>query len=185
MAYIVTPTELPGVLILEPEVHVDARGYFFESFNQRNFAAATGLQHVHFVQDNQSYSMQNVLRGLHYQIQHPQGKLVRAIVGTVFNVAVDLRRSSPYFGRWTGVELSARNRRQLWVPPGFAPGFLVRSTSAEILYKTTDYWYPVHERVLYWCDPALAIDWSLCHGAPILSARDRAGATLSDAEVYD
>ena len=155
MPYTVIPTALPEVLILEPKVFGDARGFFFESFNQRDFAQATGLD-VQFVQDNHSRSAKGVLRGLHYQIQHPQGKLVRVTQGEVFDVAVDLRRSSPNFGRWVGVVLSGENHRQLWVPPGFAHGFVVTSDTAECLYKTTDYWYPEHERSLLWNDPMVA-----------------------------
>ena len=158
MPYTVTKTDLPEVLILEPKVFGDDRGFFFESFNQRDFQQATGLD-VSFVQDNHSKSSQAVLRGLHYQIQQPQGKLVRVTQGAVFDVAIDLRRSSSNFGKWVGVELSADNKRQLWVPPGFAHGFVVTSESAEFLYKTTDYWYPEHERNLLWCDPTVGILW--------------------------
>jgi len=156
MPYTVTPTALPEVLILEPKVFGDARGFFFESFNQRDFAQATGLD-VQFVQDNHSRSVKGVLRGLHYQIQHPQGKLVRVTQGEVFDVVVDLRRNSPNFGKWDGVLLSADNKRQLWVPPGFAHGFVVTSDTAEFLYKTTDYWYPEFERSLLWNDPAVGV----------------------------
>ena len=183
MPYTVTPTALPGVLILEPKVFGDARGFFFESFNQRDFAQATGLD-VQFVQDNHSRSVKGVLRGLHYQIQRPQGKLVRVTQGEVFDVAVDLRRSSPHFGKWVGVVLSADNHRQLWVPPGFAHGFVVTSDSAEFLYKTTDYWYPEHERSLLWNDPALNVQWPL-QAPPQLAAKDSAGKQLSGAEVFD
>lgn len=179
----VTPTDIPEVLILEPRVFGDARGFFYESFNQRAFFQATGVQ-AHFVQDNHSRSARGVLRGLHYQIQQPQGKLVRVIQGAVFDVAVDLRRSSPSFGRWVGVELSADNHRQLWVPPGFAHGFLVLSESAEFLYKTTDYYAPEHERCLAWNDPQLAIAWPV-DGAPQLSAKDQAGLPWSQAECFD
>ena len=182
MAYTVTPTEIPDVLILEPKVFGDARGFFFESFNARDFALATGLS-VDFVQDNHSKSAQGVLRGLHYQIQHPQGKLVRVVQGEVFDVAVDLRRASPTFGRWVGEHLSAENKRQLWVPPGFAHGFVVLSDSAEFLYKTTDYWYPEHERSLLWNDPAIGIDWPL-QGQPLLAAKDAAAAPLAQAQVF-
>jgi len=182
MPYTVTPTALPEVLILEPKVFGDARGFFFESFNARDFAQATGLD-VAFVQDNHSKSAKGVLRGLHYQIQHPQGKLVRVTAGSVFDVAVDLRRSSPHFGRWVGVELSAENHRQLWVPPGFGHGFVVTSDSAEFLYKTTDYWYPEFERSLIWNDPAVGIQWPL-HGAPLLAAKDAAAPGLAQAEVF-
>lgn len=182
MPYTVTPTALPEVLLLEPKVFGDARGFFFESFNQRDFQQATGVD-LPFVQDNHSRSVQGVLRGLHYQIQHPQGKLVRVTQGTVFDVAVDLRRSSPRFGQWVGVELSADNKRQLWVPPGFAHGFVVTSESAEFLYKTTDYWYPEHERSLLWSDPAVGIQWPL-QSPPQLAAKDASAALLSEAEVF-
>ncbi len=183
MPYTVTATEIPDVLILEPKVFGDARGFFFESFNARDFAQATGLN-VDFVQDNHSKSAQGVLRGLHYQIQHPQGKLVRVVQGEVFDVAVDLRQSSATFGRWVGVHLSADNHRQLWVPPGFAHGFVVTSESAEFLYKTTDYWYPEHERSLLWSDPAVGVQWPL-QGQPLLAAKDQAGALLKDAQKFD
>ena len=183
MPYTVTPTALPEVLMLEPKVFGDARGFFFESFNQRDFAQATGLD-VQFVQDNHSRSVKGVLRGLHYQIQHPQGKLVRVTQGEVFDVAVDLRRSSPNFGKWVGVLLSADNHRQLWVPPGFAHGFMVTSDSAEFLYKTTDYWYPAHERSLLWNDPAVGVQWPL-QDQPQLAAKDVAGTHLAAAEVFD
>ena len=182
MPYNVTPTEIPDVLILEPKVFGDARGFFFESFNARDFAQATGLE-VDFVQDNHSKSARGVLRGLHYQIQHPQGKLVRVVQGEVFDVAVDLRQSSATFGRWVGVHLSADNHRQLWVPPGFAHGFVVTSESAEFLYKTTDYWYPEHERSLLWSDPTVAVQWPL-DTAPLLAAKDAAGRLLADADVF-
>jgi dTDP-4-dehydrorhamnose 3,5-epimerase len=163
MPYTVTPTALPEVLILEPRVFGDARGFFFESFNQRDFAQATGLD-VQFVQDNHSRSVKGVLRGLHYQIQHPQGKLVRVTQGEVFDVVVDLRRNSPNFGKWDGVLLSADNKRQLWVPPGFAHGFVVTSDTAEFLYKTTDYWYPEFERSLLWNDPTVGVQWPVQGG---------------------
>jgi len=182
MPYTVTPTEIPDVLILEPKVFGDARGFFFESFNARDFAQATDLN-VDFVQDNHSKSARGVLRGLHYQIQHPQGKLVRVVQGEVFDVAVDLRKSSATFGRWVGVHLSADNHRQLWVPPGFAHGFVVTSESAEFLYKTTDYWYPEHERSLLWSDPTVAIQWPL-DSAPLLAAKDAAGRLLAEADVF-
>ena len=182
MPYTVTPTNLPEVLILQPQVFGDARGFFFESFNARDFANVTGLD-VQFVQDNHSRSTQGVLRGLHYQIQHPQGKLVRVVQGEVFDVAVDLRRASPTFGRWVGEHLSAENKRQLWVPPGFAHGFVVLSDSAEFLYKTTDYWYPEHERSLLWNDPAIGIDWPL-QGQPLLAAKDASAAPLAQAQVF-
>ena len=183
MPYTVTPTAIADVLVLEPKVFGDARGFFFESFNARDFAQATGLD-VAFVQDNHSQSARGVLRGLHYQIQHPQGKLVRVVRGEVFDVAVDLRRRSPTFGRWVGERLSAEDRRQLWVPPGFAHGFVVLSESAEFLYKTTDYWYPEHERSLLWNDPALGIDWPI-EDAPQLAAKDAAAKLLQDAEVFE
>lgn len=179
----VIPTEIPEVLILEPKVFGDERGFFFESFNQRDFAAATGLD-AQFVQDNHSRSVHGVLRGLHYQIQHPQGKLVRVVQGAVFDVAVDLRRSSPNFGKWCGVELSAENKRQLWIPPGFAHGFVVTSETAEFLYKTTDYWYPEYERSLLWNDPAVGVIWPVV-GDPMLAAKDAAGKSLAEAETFE
>lgn len=182
MSYTVTPTALPEVLMLEPKVFGDARGFFFESFNQRDFAEVTGLD-VQFVQDNHSSSVKGVLRGLHYQIQHPQGKLVRVTQGEVFDVIVDLRRSSSNFGKWVGVVLSADNHRQLWVPPGFAHGFVVTSDSAEFLYKTTDYWYPEFERSLLWNDPAVGVVWPL-HEQPQLAAKDAAGKPLAEAEAF-
>ena len=178
----VTPTALPDVLVIEPKVFGDARGFFFESFNRRAFRGATGLD-LDFVQDNHSRSAKNVLRGLHYQIQQPQGKLVRCVAGEVFDVAVDIRRASPHFGKCASVTLSADNKRMVWVPPGFAHGFLVVSEFAEILYKTTDYWAPEHERSIAWNDPDLAIAWPLA-GEPVLSAKDRAGVPLRDAEVF-
>ena len=184
MPYTVTPTALPDVLILEPKVFGDARGFFFESFNQRDFAEATGLN-VQFVQDNHSRSVKGVLRGLHYQIQHPQGKLVRVTQGEVFDVVVDLRRHSPQFGKWDGVVLSADNKRQLWIPPGFAHGFVVTSDSAEFLYKTTDYWYPEFERSLMWNDPAVGVQWPLEGLQPQLAAKDAAAKMLAEAEVFD
>lgn len=183
MPYTVTPTAIPEVLILEPKVFGDARGFFYESFNARDFAQATGLD-VNFVQDNHSKSAKGVLRGLHYQIQHAQGKLVRVVQGEVFDVAVDLRKSSATFGQWVGVHLSADNHRQLWVPPGFAHGFVVLSESAEFLYKTTDYWYPEHERSLQWNDQAVGIDWPV-DGLPLLAAKDAAGKLLAQAEVFE
>ena len=182
MPYTVIPTAIPQVLVLEPKVFGDARGFFFESFNARDFAEATGLN-VEFVQDNHSRSAKGVLRGLHYQIQHAQGKLVRVVEGEVFDVAVDLRRSSSTFGRWVGERLSADNHRQLWVPPGFAHGFVVLSEQAQFLYKTTDYWYPEHERSLRWNDPSLGIEWPL-DGQPLLAAKDAEAALLRDAEVF-
>jgi dTDP-4-dehydrorhamnose 3,5-epimerase len=177
----VSATALPDVRLVEPRVFGDERGSFFESWNARAFAAA-GLD-VAFVQDNHSRSRRGVLRGLHYQIEHAQGKLVRVVVGEVFDVVVDLRRSSPTFGRSLGMALSAENRRMLWVPPGFAHGFLVLSEEAEFLYKTTDYWYPEHERTLLWNDPALGIAWPLA-GPPVLAAKDAAGRLLADADTY-
>jgi dTDP-4-dehydrorhamnose 3,5-epimerase len=180
----VLATAIADVRIIEPQVFDDARGFFFESFNLREFRKATGLNDVQFVQDNHSRSVSGVLRGLHYQIHHPQGKLVRVIAGSVFDVAVDLRKSSPHFGQWTGVELSADNKRQLWIPAGFAHGFVVTSATAEVLYKTTDYRYAEHERCLLWNDPALGIDWPL-DGAPLLSDKDRAGALLANANLFD
>jgi len=176
------PSKIPDVLLIEPRVFGDERGFFFESWNRRALAEQ-GLQ-AEFVQDNHSRSQQGVLRGLHYQIQHPQGKLVRVVVGSVYDVAVDLRRSSPTFGQWVGVELSAENKRMLWIPPGFAHGFYVISEAAEFLYKTTDYWYPEHERTLAWDDPELGIDWPVLETAPRLSAKDREGSPLADAEVF-
>ncbi|MFT4240945.1 MAG: dTDP-4-dehydrorhamnose 3,5-epimerase [Acidovorax sp.] len=178
----VTPQAIPDVLLIEPKVFGDARGFFFESFNQRAFNEATGTNHQ-FVQDNHSRSGKGVLRGLHYQVRQPQGKLVRVVSGAVFDVAVDIRKSSPTFGRWVGVELSADNHRQLWVPPGFAHGFVVLSETAEFLYKTTDYYAPEHERCIAWNDAALAIDWHL-GGEPRLSAKDAQGVALAQAEVF-
>jgi dTDP-4-dehydrorhamnose 3,5-epimerase len=177
----VVPTTLPEVLLIEPSVFGDQRGFFFESWNRRAFSEA-GVE-AEFVQDNHSRSGHNVLRGLHYQIEHAQGKLVRVCAGTVFDVAIDIRRSSPTFGRWIGMELSAENRRMLWIPAGFAHGFLVTSDSAEFLYKTTDYWYPEHERTLLWNDPALAIEWPL-DGPPTVAAKDAAGRPLASADLY-
>ena len=173
MPYHVTPTPLDGVLVLEPKVFGDARGFFLESYNARDFAQATGLTRT-FVQDNHSKSAKGVLRGLHYQVQHPQGKLVRVTHGSVYDVAVDIRADSPTRGRWFGLTLSAENHKQLWIPEGLAHGFLVTSDSAEFLYKTTDYWYPAHERSLLWSDPTLGIDWplDLLDGPPLLAAKD-------------
>jgi len=178
----ITPTTIPDVLIIEPKVFGDDRGFFYESFNQRQLEAAVGRQ-MTFVQDNHSRSAKHVLRGLHYQIQHPQGKLVRVAVGEVFDVAVDIRRNSATFGRWVGVMLSAENKKQLWVPEGFAHGFVVLSDVAEFLYKTTDYWYPEFERSIVWNDPDLAIAWPM-DAAPILAAKDAAGWLLRDAELF-
>ncbi len=178
----VVTTAIPDLLILEPKVFGDDRGFFFESFNARRFAELTGVQ-AHFVQDNHSRSARNVLRGLHYQIQQAQGKLVRVTEGAVFDVAVDLRRSSATFGKAVAVELSAQNKRQMWIPPGFAHGFVVTSDSADFLYKTTDYWAPEHERALLWNDPVLGIDWPLS-GEPLLSAKDLLGKPLAEAEAF-
>ena len=183
MPYTITPTALPEVLILEPKVFGDERGFFYESFNQRDFAKATGLN-VQFVQDNHSRSVKGVLRGLHYQIEHPQGKLVRVTQGEVFDVVVDLRRSSPNFAKWDGVLLSAQNYRQLWVPPGFAHGFVVISDTAEFLYKTTDYWYPEYERSLRCNDPAVGVQWPIS-GMPQLAAKDASASLLSEAQAFD
>jgi dTDP-4-dehydrorhamnose 3,5-epimerase len=182
MPYTATPTALPEVMILEPQVFGDARGFFFESFNELDFHKATGLK-VHFVQDNHSKSAKGVLRGLHYQIQHPQGKLVRVVQGEVFDVAVDLRKSSPHFGQSVGVHLSEKNHRQLWIPPGFAHGFVVLSESAEFLYKTTDYWFAEHERSLIWNDPDVGIEWPIDF-SPQLAAKDQNGSALKNADVY-
>ena len=177
----VITTALPDVIVLEPKVFADARGHFFESYNRRALAEH-GIT-ADFVQDNHSSSTRGVLRGLHYQIQQPQGKLVRVVAGEVLDVAVDLRRSSPHFGRWASFVLSAENHRMAWIPAGFAHGFVVRSASAEFLYKTTDYYAPAYERTIVWNDPALAIDWQL-DGEPILLAKDAIGATLSNAETF-
>lgn len=184
MAITVTDTEIPDVKIIEPKSFGDARGFFYESFNAREFEEAIGRQ-VCFVQDNHSKSAKHVLRGLHYQIQHPQGKLVRVVAGEVFDVAVDIRQSSATFGKWVGVRLSAENKRQLWVPEGFAHGFVVLSESAEFLYKTTDYWYPEFERSLLWNDVQIGIDWPLSSDAePLLAAKDQAGKSFNDAECF-
>ena len=180
----ISPTAIADVLLIEPAVFGDERGFFFESFNQRAFRTASGLS-GDFVQDNHSKSARNVLRGLHYQIRQPQGKLVRVVAGEVFDVAVDIRRKSPTFGRWEGCVLSGENKRQLWVPPGFAHGFLVLSESAEFLYKTTDYWAPEYERCILWNDATLAIDWPLAAGAPRLSAKDAVGSAFAGAEVFE
>lgn len=178
----VTPTEIPDLLVIEPQVFGDERGYFYESYNEKAWREKTGIIE-HFVQDNHSRSAKNILRGLHYQIQQPQGKLVRVVVGEVFDVAVDLRKSSPTFGQWVGTNLSAENKKQLWIPVGFAHGFLVLSEYAEFLYKTTNYYAPQHERTLLWNDPDLAIAWPI-QSEPILSAKDKVGTRLQDAEVY-
>jgi dTDP-4-dehydrorhamnose 3,5-epimerase len=178
-------TELPGVFVLEPKVFGDSRGFFYESFNERVFQQLTG-EAPRFVQDNHSRSARGVLRGLHYQVRQPQGKLVRVTTGEVFDVAVDVRRSSPTFGRWCGATLSEENRRQMWVPAGFAHGFLVLSEYAEFLYKTTDFYAPEHERCIAWNDPQIGVRWPLPAGLsePSLSAKDKAGARLRDAEVF-
>jgi len=178
----VTPCAIADVLLIEPKVFGDERGFFYESFNQRDFLKATGLN-LPFVQDNHSKSGQGVLRGLHYQVQNPQGKLVRVVAGEVFDVAVDIRPDSPTFGQWVGEVLSADNKRQLWVPPGLAHGFLVLSGHAEFLYKTTDYWYPAHECSLLWNDPALGIDWPIDF-EPQLAAKDAAGLPLAQAACF-
>jgi len=177
-----TPTAIRDVLVIEPRVFGDARGFFFESWNRRAFAEAVGRD-VEFVQDNHSASERNVLRGLHYQVRQAQGKLVRVVAGEVYDVVVDLRRSSPTFGKWVGERLSAENRRMLWVPPGLAHGFLVLSERAEFLYKTTEYYAPEHERSLLWNDPALGIDWPL-DGEPLLKPKDAAGTPLARAETF-
>jgi dTDP-4-dehydrorhamnose 3,5-epimerase len=174
---------IPEVMIIEPQVYGDERGFFFESFNQQKFEQLTGVK-TEFVQDNHSKSAKNVLRGLHYQIQQPQGKLVRVVAGEVFDVAVDVRRHSATFGQWVGVILSAENKRQLWVPPGFAHGFAVLKDATEFLYKTTDYYAPQYERCISWDDPEIAIQWPL-DGKPLLSAKDQAGLSLSQAEVFE
>ena len=177
-----TPLEIPEVILFEPKVFGDERGFFFESFNQRQFEAAVGRAPT-FVQDNHSRSAKGVLRGLHYQIRQPQGKLVRVVQGEVFDVAVDIRRSSPTFGKWVGVVLSAENKSQLWVPEGFAHGFVVLSETAEFLYKTTDYYAPEHERSILWEDKALGIEWPITD-SPMLSAKDAQAAMLATAEVF-
>lgn len=182
MSLNVISTDLPEVLVLEPRVFSDARGFFFESYNARAFEEVTGV-HAEFVQDNHSLSHRNVLRGLHYQIRHAQGKLVRVINGEVFDVAVDLRRESPNFGKWTGSVLSSANKRQMWIPPGFAHGFLVLSESAEFLYKTTDYWHAEFERSLRWDDPSVGIQWPLTE-APVLNAKDANARPLGEIEIY-
>jgi len=184
---LVTPSALPDVLLIEPKVFGDARGFFLESFNQRVFRQATGLE-VNFVQDNHSRSGRGVLRGLHYQLTQPQGKLVRVVRGAVFDVAVDVRRSSPNFGRWVGYELSEDNFRQLWIPPGFAHGFLVLSESADFLYKATDFYAPEHERCVLWNDPALQIAWPGIESGemqPSISAKDAAGKLLAESDCFE
>ncbi len=176
-------TAISGLLILEPKVFGDDRGFFYESFNRRVFKQLTGRD-ADFVQDNHSRSARHVLRGLHYQIKQPQGKLVRVVSGEVLDIAVDIRRTSPTFGKWEGVILSAENKRMLWMPEGFAHGFVVRSEYAEFLYKTTDYWAPEHERSILWSDPDLAVDWQLTGATPLLSVKDQAGKFLREAEVF-
>jgi dTDP-4-dehydrorhamnose 3,5-epimerase len=178
-----TPTSLPEVLVLEPKVFGDERGFFMESYNERTFAKLVG-DGVRFVQDNHSRSVRGVLRGLHYQLKHPQGKLVRVVDGEVFDVAVDIRRSSPNFGRWVGVNLSAANNRQLWLPPGFAHGFLVLSDSADFLYKTTEYWHPEDERTIAWDDASLGIEWP-SESPPVISKKDSSGTSFASAEVFE
>ena len=182
MPYSATPTAIPDVLFLEPKVFGDSRGFFLESFNAQDFANATGLD-VSFVQDNQSRSAQGVLRGLHYQLQQAQGKLIRVVRGSVFDVAVDIRKNSPTFGQWVGYELSEDNHRQVWIPPGFAHGFMVLSESADFLYKTTDYYAPQHERCIAWNDPSIGIVWPKDIN-PLLSAKDQQGVSLAAAEVF-
>jgi len=175
-------TSIPDLLILEPRVFGDDRGFFYESFNRRKFAELTGRD-VDFVQDNHSRSVKNVLRGLHYQIQHPQGKLLRVTQGAVRDVAVDIRKSSPTFGQHVAVELSAENKRMVWIPEGFAHGFVVLSDTAEFLYKTTDYWFPEYERSIAWDDPVIGIQW-LIEGEPVLSAKDKQAKLLAEAELF-
>jgi len=177
-------TSIPGVLVLEPQIHADERGLFLESYNQQRFDELVGRP-VRFVQDNHSRSRQGVLRGLHYQIHRPQGKLVRVVQGEVFDVAVDIRRSSPMFGQWVGVTLSAENMRQLWLPEGLAHGFLATSEPADLVYKVTDFYAPEHDRCICWSDPELAIQWPLPPGAePAVSDKDRSGASLGEAELF-
>lgn len=179
----IIPTAIADVLVIEPRVFGDARGFFFESFNQQAFKNATGLN-IDFVQDNHSHSAQGVLRGLHYQLEQAQGKLVRVVRGAVFDVAVDLRKASATFGQWVGAELSEENKRQMWVPTGFAHGFLTLSDGADFLYKTTDYYAPQFERCIAWNDPALAIAWPLAGQLPQISAKDQAGVALANASVF-
>jgi len=179
----VVATAIPDLFTIEPKVFGDDRGFFYESFNQRRFTEMTGVTDS-FVQDNHSKSARNVLRGLHYQIRQPQGKLVRVIAGEVLDIAVDIRKSSPNFGNWVSVKLSADNKKMLWIPKGFAHGFVVLSDSAEFLYKTTDYWAPEHKRSIIWNDPDLAIDWQLGGATPLLSAKDQAGKFLREAETF-
>jgi dTDP-4-dehydrorhamnose 3,5-epimerase len=178
----IIPTEIPDILLIEPQIFGDNRGFFFESYNQEKFTQKTGIA-LNFVQDNHSSSKQDVLRGLHYQLIQPQGKLVRVVTGSIFDVGVDIRKNSPTFGQWVGYELSAANKRQLWIPAGFAHGFVVRSEVAEVLYKTTDYYAPGGDRTIIWNDPDLAIDWQIAT-PPILSAKDQAGKAFRDADVF-
>lgn len=178
----IIPTDIPDILIIEPNVFGDDRGFFFESYNEKSFEALTGIK-VAFVQDNHSRSGKHVLRGLHYQIKQPQGKLVRVIAGEVFDVAVDIRRSSPTFGKWTGKYLTAENKKQMWVPPGFAHGFVVLSDTAEFLYKTSDYYAPEYERCIKWNDPDLNIQWPIA-GPPLVSEKDEQGVLFKNAEVF-
>jgi dTDP-4-dehydrorhamnose 3,5-epimerase len=180
----ITKTAIPDLLVIEPKVFGDARGFFYESFNAKQFAELTGVE-ADFVQDNHSKSARYVLRGLHYQIRQPQGKLVRAVAGEVLDVVVDIRKSSPTFGQSYSLILSAENKLMLWIPPGFAHGFVVLSESAEFLYKTTDYWAPEYERSILWNDPALQIDWQLGGAAPLLAAKDQAGKLLKDADLFE
>jgi dTDP-4-dehydrorhamnose 3,5-epimerase len=179
----VIPTHIPDVLIIEPRIFGDDRGFFFESYNEKLFAEKTGIS-PKFVQDNHSLSLKNVLRGLHYQVQEPQGKLVRAVSGEVLDIAVDIRRSSPTFGQWASCLLSSENKRQFWIPEGFAHGFIVLSDSAEFLYKTTNYYAPQYDRVILWNDPDLGVDWQL-KGEPILSDKDKAGKRFKEADLFD
>ncbi len=178
----IIPTSIPDIIVVEPQLFADNRGFFFESYNYQKFSELIGLN-INFVQDNQSLSKQNVLRGLHYQIIQPQGKLVRTLVGNIFDVAVDIRKNSPTFGQSVGYELSAENKRQLWIPAGFAHGFIVRSEVAEVLYKTTDYYAPGGDRTIIWNDPDLAIDWQI-DAPPILSEKDQAGKAFKDADLF-
>lgn len=178
----VTATSIPDVLVIEPQVFGDDRGFFFESFNARNFAKATGIN-TNFVQDNHSRSVKNVLRGLHYQIQQPQGKLIRVLSGEIFDVAVDIRKNSPTFGKWVGEILSSKNKKQLWIPEGFAHGFLVTSEIAEVAYKTTDYWAPEHERCIIWNDPDIGIEWGV-EEEPLLSSKDQYGLLLRQVDNF-
>ncbi len=176
-------TDNPDILILEPKIFEDARGFFYESFNEKYFSEELGIKY-HFVQDNHSRSSQSILRGLHYQIQHPQGKLVRVVMGEIYDVAVDLRRYSPNFGKWVGTHLNTENKRIFWIPPGFAHGFLTLSSYAEVVYKTTDFYQPAFERTILWNDPKLGINWPI-ENEPILSKKDQAGQYLQDAEIFE